>query len=108
MDTTSHNHHSQPVMGGCILPVMSRCCTGTPIRTGPDGSPSIFEANRRWRMSPRAGKRHNLIRQIDLCTLSQLGVCSVQGESEMRGIVPSFLGVGTIPKAACVYSLPQI
>lgn len=36
-------------------------------------------------MSPRAGKRHNLIRQIDLCTLSQLGVCSVQGESEMRG-----------------------
>jgi hypothetical protein len=59
-------------------------------------------------MSPRAGKRHNLIRQIDMCALSQLGVCSVQGESEMRGIVPSLLGVGTNPESSCIYSLPRI
>ena len=39
-----------------------------------------------------------------LCTPSQVGVGSMQGESEMRGVVPSFLGVGTIPKAGCVCS----
>ena len=34
---------------------------------------------------PRAGKRHNLIRQPPRCTSFSGGVCSVQGESEMRG-----------------------
>ncbi len=56
-------------------------------------------------MSPRAGKRHNLISQIHLCALSRPGVCSVQGESEMRGIVPSFLDVGTNPKSSLCLQL---
>ena len=34
---------------------------------------------------PRAGKRHNLIRQPPRCTSFSGGVCSVQDESEMRG-----------------------
>ncbi len=98
-----------PVMGGCILPVMSRCCTGTPIRTGPDGSPSIFEANRRWRMSPRAGKRHNLIRQPPpLSTSSQVVYVRCKAKRRSAGVVPSFLDVGTNPKSSCIYSLPRI
>ncbi len=57
---------------------------------------------------PRAGKRHNLIRQPPPVHVVLGGVCSVQGESEMRGVVPSFLDVGTNPKSSCIYSLPRI
>ena len=57
---------------------------------------------------PRAGKRHNLIRQPPRCTSFSGGVCSVQGESEMRGGCCFVLDVGTNPKSSCIYSLPRI